>query len=92
MLTRRLAVVAALVAGWGCGPGLPDPESPGARVLRERCAGCHGVYAPGSMTFDMWSVQLDRMRRLYVQRGLPWLSPTEEAVLVGYLRAHSGNQ
>jgi hypothetical protein len=92
VLRRALVVVAATVAAWGCGPALPDPESTGARVLRERCAGCHGVYAPGSMTFAMWSVQLDRMRRLYAQRGLPWLDPAEEAALVGYLRTHSGNQ
>ena len=44
------------------------------------------------MTFDMWSVQLDRMRRLYAQRGIPWLTPAEEEALVGYLRAHSGTQ
>lgn len=91
MLRRRLAA-AAVVVLWGCGPPLPDPESPGARILRERCAGCHGVHAPGSMTFDMWAVQLDRMRRLYAQRGLPWLTPAEEAALIGYLRAHAGTQ
>jgi hypothetical protein len=88
----RAAAVVAVAAVWGCGPGLPDPDAPGARVLRDRCAGCHGVHAPGSMTFEMWSVQLERMRRLYAQRGLPWLTPDEETALVAYLRAHAGNQ
>ena len=92
MLTRgRLAGVALLVA-FGCGSPLPDPDAPGARVIRERCASCHGVYAPGSMTFEMWTVQLERMRRLFAQRGLPWLPPDDEAVLVAYLRAHAGTQ
>jgi hypothetical protein len=60
-------------------------------VLRERCAGCHRLSAPGSMTLEMWKVQLDRMRGLYAQRGLPWLTPGEERALLDYLTAHAGS-
>ena len=59
-------------------------------MLRERCAGCHGVPMPGSMTFEMWMVQVDRMRSIFAQRGLPWLTPEERSALDAYLRAHAG--
>ena len=64
--------------------------SQGARVLRGRCAGCHRVYAPGSMTIETWRFQLERMRALFAQRGIPWLTPDEERALTGYLAAHAG--
>jgi len=59
-------------------------------VLRGRCAGCHRVYAPGSMTIETWRFQLERMRALFAQRGIPWLTPDEERALTGYLAAHAG--
>src|SRR5207244_11492167 len=85
---RRLVPLLALAAG--CGPALPDPEAPGARVLRERCVGCHRLYAPGSMTLAMWKVQTGRMREEFARRGMPWLVPDEERALLDYLAAHAG--
>jgi hypothetical protein len=78
------------VVGAGCGGSLPEPESRGAEVLAGRCGGCHRVYAPGSMTFEMWKLQLDRMRGLFAKRGIPWLSPDDEHALLDYLQAHAG--
>jgi hypothetical protein len=74
-----------------CGPTLPDPESPGAVVLRDRCSSCHRIYPPGSMTLEMWKVQLQRMRGLFAQHGLPWLTPAEEQAVLEYLAAHAGS-
>ena len=71
---------------------LPDPDSPGAQVLTHRCASCHSVPSPGSMTMAMWQMQLERMRGLFAQRGMPWLSTEEDTALQAYLRAHSGQQ
>jgi hypothetical protein len=79
------------VVAAGCGTALPDPDAPGARVLRERCAGCHRVDAPGTMTIAMWEVQLERMRDVFARRGIPWLTPAEEQALRGYLAAHAGS-
>jgi hypothetical protein len=86
---RRLApVVLAAVAG--CAPALPEPDAPGAVVLRERCNGCHRVFAPGTMTREMWAVQLERMHALFAQRGLRWLTPEEERALRAYLDRWAG--
>jgi len=85
---RRLVPLLAIAAG--CGPVLPDPDAPGARVLRERCVGCHRLSAPASMTLAMWKVQIARMREEFARRGMPWLAPDEERALVDYLAAHAG--
>ena len=85
----RLFLGAALLAA-GCGPALPDPETPGAVVLQRRCTGCHGLSAPGSMTLAMWEVQLGRMQGEFARRGLPWLTADEERALREYLTTHAG--
>ena len=78
------------MVGAGCGGSLPDPESRGAQVLAGRCGGCHRVYAPESMTFEMWKAQLVNMRVLFAKRGIPWLSSDDEHALLDYLQAHAG--
>ena len=85
---RRLLGLLLLTAA--CGPSLPDPDAPGARVLRERCGGCHRLYAPGTMTVEMWKFQVARMRDEFARRGMPWLTAEEERALLGYLGAHAG--
>lgn len=85
---RRLTLVVLLAAG--CAPELPDPQSPGAGVMRRYCASCHPVYSPASMTFPMWEMKLDAMRRTFAQRGIPWLPAADEQTLIEYLRSHAG--
>ena len=87
-MLRRLLV--GVVVAAGCGGGLPDPDSAGARVLRARCGGCHRVYAPGTMTFEMWKVQLERMHELFQRRGIVWLTSEEQRDLLDYLARHAG--
>jgi Dihaem cytochrome c len=86
-------LVMVLVAGLlGCGAELPDRDDPGALVLQARCGTCHAVHAPGTMTFEMWKVQLTRMRQLFAQRRMPWLTEPEERALLRYLETHAGGQ
>jgi len=42
------------------------------------------------MTFEMWQVQVARMRERFAQAGRPWLVPEEERALLDYLRTHAG--
>ena len=84
------AAVALVSVAAGCGSALPDEQSAGARVLRERCVGCHRLYPPASMTAEMWKFQVERMRAEFARRGLPWLTAGEEAALLEYLGAHAG--
>jgi len=42
------------------------------------------------MTIETWRFQLGRMRALFAQRGIPWLTPDEEHALAAYLAAHAG--
>jgi hypothetical protein len=90
--TRPTLLVVAVVAATiliGCGPELPEPESPGAVLYRARCSGCHRLYSPGSMTADMWAVQVERMQREFERRGMAPLSSEELDRLLSYLRQHS---
>jgi hypothetical protein len=73
-----------------CGPSLPDADQPGARVMRARCGGCHRLYAPSTMTLEMWRFQVERMREQFARRGLPWLTAEEQSALMDYLAAHAG--
>jgi len=78
--------VLSLVA---CNAKLPEPHSPGAKLYAERCGTCHRLYAPSSMTFEMWKIQVERKQGLMVRQGLPPLTPAERDVLLAYLKRHS---
>ena len=84
-----LAVGALALGGVACDARLPDPESPGARLYKERCGGCHRIYAPGSLTAAMWELTVQRMQGELVRRGSPGLTADEQRTLLAYLAAHS---
>ena len=86
-------------AGWvtlvcllsaGCSAPLPEPDSPGAQLYAQRCTSCHRSYAPGSMKFEMWKLSVQRMQGEMARHGLPPLTAAEEALLLDYLKKHSG--
>ncbi len=85
---KRLLGIAVL-ALMGCNAKLPEPESPGAKLYAERCGTCHRVYAPTSLTFEMWKIQVERKQGVMVRQGLPPLTPEERDVLLAYLKRHS---
>jgi len=89
---RRLTVSIALAAAVACGPELPEPESAGGRIMLTKCGGCHRVYVPQLMTFEMWKVQLDRKERLHAKERRPWLSEEEERILLAYIERHAGTR
>jgi hypothetical protein len=91
-VSPRLVILSVVLAlGLGCQPELPDPRSAGAQVYQVRCAGCHPVYAPGTLTTAMWEMQLDRMQGEMVRRGVNPLTAQERFLVMSYLRAHSSD-
>jgi hypothetical protein len=91
-VTTCTAFVAAL-AGLlltACSPKLPEPESPGAQLYKDRCDSCHRVFAPSSLKYEMWKVQVDRMQGEMARRGVPPLTTEERATVLEYLKRHSG--
>ena len=87
VLSASLATVLSLT---GCNATLPEPDSEGAQLYRNRCDTCHRIYAPGILKFEMWKFQVERMQGEMVRRGLPPLTPAERGVLLEYLQRHSG--
>ncbi len=89
------ALVAAslsLLVGIGGCTRLPEPDSPGAKLYKERCAtGCHGAYAPGSMKFQMWKMMVQRMQGEIVRHGMPPLTDDEVSTLLDYLKRHAAS-
>jgi hypothetical protein len=77
-----------ILALGGCNPPLPEAESPGAQLYASRCSGCHRLYAPATMTGEMWKFQVERMQGELVRRGLQPLSPGERDTLLAYLQRH----
>ncbi len=84
-----MLLLAAVAWESGCSAKLPEPGSEGARMYASRCNGCHRVYAPGSMKYEMWKFQVERMQGEMVRRGVPPLTDAERAIVLDYLRRHS---
>jgi hypothetical protein len=87
---RRLLLAALSVAVSSCDSSLPEPDSAGAQLYGKRCAGCHRLYAPHLLKFEMWKVTVQRMQGEMVRRGFPPLTTEEQALLLDYLRRFSG--
>lgn len=90
-MRRRWFLAAAVTLSLtACSPTLPEPESAGAKLYAARCNTCHRAFAPGSLKFEMWKVQVERMQGEIVRRGLPPLTADERNVLLDYLKRYSG--
>lgn len=75
----------------GCNASLPEPESPAAQLYKQRCSGCHRLYAPSILTAEMWQVIVARMEQQIQRSGRPPLSADEKRMLLDYLQKHSSN-
>lgn len=59
---------------------IPDPESPGARLYKERCTKCHGLPGPQRHTPEQWNHLLGMMAGFMEQKGIEF--PAEERKLI----------
>ena len=72
-----------------CETSLPEPDSAGARLYRQRCSGCHRLYQPGLLTPEMWQFMLARMDTEFARLGRPPLPETERRAIRDYLNTHA---
>lgn len=89
MMRAFVACLAAMTVG--CETRLPEPESAGARLYRDRCGDCHRLYAPELLKAEMWKYQVERMQGEMVRRGAPPLKDDERATILEYLQKHAGS-
>jgi len=89
-LFRVLPLLLLCLVWAGCDAKLPEPNTPGARLYAERCSsGCHRIYAPESMKYEMWKLVVKRMNKEHPAKGLPPLTPEQERIMLDYLRRHA---
>ncbi len=63
---------------------IPEPESPGARLFKERCTKCHGLPGPKRHTPEQWEGFLVMMEKFMLEKGIKFL-PHEKKLIQGYL-------
>ncbi len=78
-----------LIGTAACNPSLPEGDSPKAKLYRQRCSGCHRLYAPGVLTAAMWRFMVARMEEEFRRRGVRPLTPYEKKAILSYLEKHS---
>ena len=71
-----------------CDASLPEPESPAAQLYRQRCSGCHRLYAPQLLTPEMWGYMIPRMEQEMLRRRVPLLKADEKQTILEYLQKH----
>ena len=72
-----------------CSKPLPDEGSASAELYRERCGGCHRLYAPASLKYPLWEMAVTRMETNITRSGRPPLAPAEKETILAYLREHA---
>jgi len=73
-------------------PVYPDPTSTGAKLLAEKCTGCHAPPLPGAHTAREWPGVVFRMQNHRVMTSLKPLTDAEVGQLVEYLQKHAHAQ
>ena len=84
ILIWPLLAAALLAGGWGCESGghLNSANmSPGEKLYRARCAGCHRLRDPKSQTDDEWPG--------YVEKYGKKLNAEDKALILSYLQANN---
>lgn len=68
---------------------LPEPESDGARLVRDYCGQCHGVPAPDAHVAANWPPVVQRMVVLMKRSGRAVPADTELRSINEYLQRHA---
>lgn len=68
---------------------LPEPDSVGAHLLKEKCGACHAPPHPNTHTAMEWVGVVGRMQNYRVIRGHGAIAQPEQQRLLEYLQAHA---
>lgn len=68
---------------------LPEPDSVGARLLNEKCSGCHAPPHPNTHTAMEWAGVIGRMQNYRIIRGHGAIEQPEQQRLLEYLQAYA---
>jgi hypothetical protein len=68
---------------------LPDPDSPGARLVVARCSSCHTTPSPAVHTAEEWPAVVNVMRQRIHITGIGLLSDAEADTVLHYLQRHA---
>lgn len=68
---------------------LPEPDSPGARLVTEKCGACHVPPRPTAHLAPEWPLTVRRMQNHRVSFGKGALSEEEMAQIIAYLQRHA---
>ena len=82
------------------GPGIrgqvvPEPQSAGAKLVKQYCTQCHGLPTPAQHTADAWPAVVARMQAHMQETSnngtMPIRIPSQSKVkeIIGYLQKHA---
>jgi len=82
------------------GPGIreqvvPEPQSTGAKLVKQYCIQCHGLPSPAQHTADAWSAVVPRMqghmRETSNNGKMPIRIPSQSTIkeIIDYLQKHA---
>ena len=82
MRIKELAIVLIALFMMACAGAqtIPEPESPGARLFKQRCTQCHGLPGPKRHTAEQWGGLLVMMEGFMRERDIEF--PAQEKKLI----------
>lgn len=100
MLIRAVFILMFSVFLFACGSSsqvsttapikaLPEPDSMGAKLLKQYCTNCHGAPQPGVHKKNEWRNVVYRMNVRRLKRALGTIPDNEVDILVNYMEKHS---
>lgn len=69
---------------------LPEPDSPGAVLMKQACGNCHGVPSPDTHSAEHWPGVVHRMNNRRLMKAYDPLDEQQLQTLIDYLRRHGG--
>lgn len=70
-------------------PSLPEPDSAGAQLVKDKCGACHVPPRPTAHVAQEWPTTVRRMQNHRVSFGKGALTEDEMTQIIAYLQRHA---